>query len=467
MSPPPFPTPEISVLQPTEAQISGGRSDEGPFTKDCVEFLDAQTRPFRRDRLAPAKESINWDPDDYVVSAAADCKSPLVMVSSNSIGNDEMGKQIYDICVSLNNIFRDRKRYIRFLDHRGDAAQDLLDLLQKLLDHAPLDAQFRSILYVALVRLCRKSELCPRCFSIEGIYGRDEWPVSAGAYGEVYKAYLNEKVVCLKVVKLYQNSDRAQRYKAFSREAITWGQLVHPNVLPFYGIHDTSHRLCLVSPWIPNGNIHSFLKAQPNANRPCLIYGAASGMRYLHDQGVVHGDLKSLNILVTESGQACLTDFGFSYVTNTAGINGHELSSLHAEGGTPGFEAPELADPANESGQRTPASDVFAFGMIFTGQRPFGDVHLVTVILNIIQGRHPSRPSEALYVDRGLTDAMWGLMKSCWSFRAAERPSAAQIMQQLPPTVYEANTWARFQRPAFETSDITIAQALPHLQTIY
>ena len=49
----------------------------------------------------------------------------------------------------------------------------------------------------------------------------------------------------------------------FSSEAVLWRQLSHPNILPFYGIHhleEVTPRLCLTSPWMPNGNAVEFLK---------------------------------------------------------------------------------------------------------------------------------------------------------------------------------------------------------------
>ncbi|KAG6823485.1 hypothetical protein H0H92_010058, partial [Tricholoma furcatifolium] len=85
-------------------------------------------------------------------------------------------------------------------------------------------------------------------------------------------------------------------------------------------------------------------------------------MRYLHENGVVHGDLKCLNILITQDEKACLADFGHSFVTDATGIK--DLSSDPIESGTPGFQAPELFDLKFEGTvRRTESSDVFAFGM--------------------------------------------------------------------------------------------------------
>jgi serine/threonine protein kinase len=62
--------------------------------------------------------------------------------------------------------------------------------------------------------------------------------------------------------------------QVFLKEAVLWGQLRHPNVLPFYGVYrlDDSHgRICLVSPWMENGTIVEYLRNNPNENRLLLV----------------------------------------------------------------------------------------------------------------------------------------------------------------------------------------------------
>ncbi|KNZ75900.1 L-type lectin-domain containing receptor kinase IV.3 [Termitomyces sp. J132] len=256
------------------------------------------------------------------------------------------------------------------------AAKDLLDILQKLLDHAPLMPEFRKILYVALVRLCRKSELCPRSFELEGVTDRAGEAQSRGTFGDVYRACYDRSPVCLKAVTVYKEnlSDiEFERKKvltrkfcsAFSREAVVWGQLSHANILPFYGICFLNEELHLVSPLVPKGNVWQFFNEPERleADRTHLISGVSAGMEYLHQNGVAHGDLKCLNVLVAEPEQALLADFGFSYVTDKNGLQHWNLSSSHQAGGTLVFEAPERVSNGYTE-RKDEASDVFAFGML-------------------------------------------------------------------------------------------------------
>jgi serine/threonine protein kinase len=88
-------------------------------------------------------------------------------------------------------------------------------------------------------------------------------------------------------------------------------------------------------------------------------------LHYLHQNGVVHGDLTPANILVNDSHSACLVDFGLSTVVDEDGPAGPMLSSTNPPGGAARrFQAPELDDPDIECVRNT-MSDVFSLGMVY------------------------------------------------------------------------------------------------------
>ena len=95
---------------------------------------------------------------------------------------------------------------------------------------------------------------------------------------------------------------------------MTWNALRHPNVLPLLGVTMTESRFVMVSGWMDNGNINEFVKTDPNADRLGLVrslFGpyprlpltttrtlqlgdVTKGLIYMHDEGMVHGDLKGV-----------------------------------------------------------------------------------------------------------------------------------------------------------------------------
>ncbi len=186
------------------------------------------------------------------------------------------------------------------------------------------------------------------------------------------------------------------------REAIVWSHLSHPNLLPFYGIYqvdDHLGRVCLVSPWMENGNVTEYLKTHPDMPRlplVCVYIFALHGMIYhirqvhdilaglghLHKQFVVHGDLKGVhfvpgsnhtppgsyvfnqaNILISNSGSACLADFGLSSIDDKEILRWTSLNTVIRVGGTVRWQAPELMDP--EDGSRpTFSADVYSVASV-------------------------------------------------------------------------------------------------------
>ena len=91
------------------------------------------------------------------------------------------------------------------------------------------------------------------------------------------------------------------------------------------------------------------------------LYEIASGLAYLHGEGIVHGDLHGGNILIDAGGHACLTDFGLAVIAEGSSYN---YGSLHG-GGAIKWTAPELLAPDEfglEDSRPTFQSDVYAFG---------------------------------------------------------------------------------------------------------
>ncbi|KAJ7113484.1 kinase-like domain-containing protein [Mycena epipterygia] len=240
-------------------------------------------------------------------------------------------------------------------------------------------------------------------------------------------------------MRLFEDSDVAAVLKEFGREAVIWRQLCHPNLLPFFGLYYLDKRLCLVSPWMENGNILKFLSKEVHKiDRLSLILDVALGMEYLHESHMVHGDLKPLNILVTPSRRACIADFGLASITDAMTVR-FTHSTVSSRGGTGRYLAPELV----QGDKAHFGSDVYAFACvcyeILTGKVPFHELpNDMAVMFKVVEGRWPSQPSSCS--GTVALDSLWGLLQDCWKETPDRRPTAVQIVERLKSPLIQATT---------------------------
>jgi serine/threonine protein kinase len=184
-----------------------------------------------------------------------------------------------------------------------------------------------------------------------------------------------------------------------------------------------------------NGTILKYIANNPSTNtRLKLVQEIATGLKYLHSQNVIHGDLQCNNVLVDEQGRAVLADFGRAKVIGEVGYSTQILA------GSAAYMAPELFPSVeanlNVDEQFSKKSDVYAFGMlcyeVFTNEVPFAcyNARMDWQIVPLIhQGK---RPICTTRVQHQITMDMWRLMEACWLTARENRPSAELIVQRMP-----------------------------------
>lgn len=350
---------------------------------------------------------------------------------------------VITLSAHLTVIVTNDSTYKELLGRRDQQAQALLDVLQARLDVA-IHSEYKPRHVKALIKLSRASGLVPGCLVLKGIEV-DGDPVAGGGFGDVYKARFGTQEIALKVLKVYQKSDMLKLHKDFSCEAVTWRQLSHPNVLPFYGVFHLDKnppRLCLAAPWLENGNVvHYLAERAPNTNCIPLIIDVAQGLEYLHGESIIHGDLKGLNILISRSGRACLADFGLATARDSKPMIMTYMTTNRTTG-TLRWQAPELfpdmggVESEITERRNTTATDIYAYGLVcyemFSDQYPFPDITTdFQVMFAVKQGKRPPRPSYGVSQIRGLTDDIWNVMEDCWIQDPVARPSATNIVEFL------------------------------------
>ncbi len=199
---------------------------------------------------------------------------------------------------------------------------------------------------------------------IAGRY-RLELRIGSGGMSEVWSATDLELERTVAVKLLAADADPAR----FDREARAAAGLAHANVCAVYDYGLSEGRRFLVLEHLPGGSLEDRLAAgKPMADDDTrrIAGEIAAGLAHAHERGVVHRDLKPANILFDAEGRAKIADFGIARAAGAPGLT--EAGTIL---GTAGYISPEQAAgrPA------TPASDVYAFGVILfrmlTGRLPF------------------------------------------------------------------------------------------------
>ncbi|KIO31710.1 hypothetical protein M407DRAFT_67497, partial [Tulasnella calospora MUT 4182] len=211
------------------------------------------------------------------------------------------------------------------------------------------------------------------------------------------------------------------------REAVTWRSLRHPHILEFIGTFKRDGHLYFVSPFIENGTLVEYVVRHPGVNRIRLLCETADALRYVHANGVVHGDIKGSNILIDDNVRCLLCDFGLSKVTQS-----RRTSTSMRGVGTFRWQSPELWFDAPKSF----SSDTYAFAItiaeVLAGEAPFAylqnDTAVMVAVLNNNE-RPPKKPLESL---AGVSyNKAWEVAEACWPRIPEERISMAVAFERL------------------------------------
>ncbi|CAE6478530.1 unnamed protein product [Rhizoctonia solani] len=264
-------------------------------------------------------------------------------------------------------------------------------------------------------------------------------PFARGGLGTVYQGALKDgRPIAIKCIESFDGCginppEHGKNIKRAAREIYTWSRCNHQGVLPMLGFVQFRGHIALVTPWMRAGTLsqhisHGLFKLPPL--RTCIQL--ATALEYLHTNGIVHGDIKPDNILVTDQGQVQLADFGSAISTLATTLDFTQTNSFHF---TMRFAAPEVLKGDNRT--FTKESDVYALGMtmlnIVTGQTPFADKWEVAVIREVVYEKgQPPQPDFGDHLrGNGSKVKMWNLLRWCFAYEPKDRPKLGQVKEAL------------------------------------
>ncbi|KAB8097336.1 hypothetical protein EE612_026071 [Oryza sativa] len=244
--------------------------------------------------------------------------------------------------------------------------------------------------------------------------------IGKGAYGRVYKGLdlENGDFVAIKQVSL-ENIPQ-EDLNIIMQEIDLLKNLNHKNIVKYLGSLKTRSHLHIILEYVENGSLANIIKPNkfgpfPESLVAVYIAQVLEGLVYLHEQGVIHRDIKGANILTTKEGLVKLADFGVATKLTEADINTHSVV------GTPYWMAPEVIEMSGVCA----ASDIWSVGCtvieLLTCAPPYYDLQPMPALFRIVQDVHPPIPE-------GLSPEITDFLRQCFQKDSIQRPDAKTLL---------------------------------------
>jgi serine/threonine protein kinase len=211
----------------------------------------------------------------------------------------------------------------------------------------------------------------------------------------------------------------------FRSEVLVMSRLHHPNVILLVGACSQFPNFCIVTEYLENGSLYEKLHAPDAAVHVHVtlqynwLLQTASGMAYLHDQGLIHRDLKSPNVLLDQTNQAKLCDFGLTRLV------GDQMRAMTQNVGSILWMAPEIFLHEDYSY----AADVYSWGILAweimsPGQDLYPHKSTYAISTLVVKGERPSLPES-------WPKCLWSTVQSCYEQVPENRPNFEGIVESI------------------------------------
>ncbi|KAL4367867.1 hypothetical protein GQ457_05G012020 [Hibiscus cannabinus] len=270
----------------------------------------------------------------------------------------------------------------------------------------------------------------PNCVEIP-TDGTDVWEVdsrqlkienkiASGSYGDLYRGTYYSQEVAIKVLKPERVTGELLR--EFSQEVFIMRKIRHKNVVQFIGACTRAPNPCIVTEFMARGSLYDYLHKQRGVFKlPSLLKVAldvSKGMNYLHQNNIIHRDLKTANLLMDENQVVKVADFGVARVQAHSGV-------MTAETGTYRWMAPEVIEHKPYDHK----ADVFSFGIalweLLTGELPYSLLTPLQAAVGVVQKN--LRPS----IPKNTHPRLGELLERCWQQDPTQRPNFSEIVEIL------------------------------------
>ncbi|KAI8393936.1 uncharacterized protein BYT42DRAFT_488596 [Radiomyces spectabilis] len=293
--------------------------------------------------------------------------------------------------------------------------------------------------------------------------------IGAGTFGSVYLAINldTSNVMAVKEIRFPDSSTLSSLHKAIKEEMKVMEMLNHRNIVQYYGMEVHRDKVYIFMEYCENGSLGALLEHGGRIEDEMYIvdyaYQLLDGLAYLHDNNIVHRDIKPDNILIDYQGQLKYTDFGASKILakgqKTMGKTTMNMN-LNSLAGTPMYMAPEVITGGDTG--RKGSMDIWSLGccivQMATGRRPWSMLENEwSVMYHVVTG-HPPLPDTSQLSTLGID-----FLEKCFTRNPMKRPTAQELLSHPWITNYLASFMDGNQAIEGDDIDITVDQAAaPH-----
>ena len=255
-----------------------------------------------------------------------------------------------------------------------------------------------------------------------------------GAYGVVYKAIEISTGYFVAVKQIPTQHMGVREQEAVTNEIELLSKLNHFNIVKYSTVLRNEGCISIVTEFMESGSLAATLHRFGPLPEPLIawyIIQSLKGLAYLHEQGVIHRDIKGANILLNKRAFVKLADFGVATKLMGAGADGlwgasagnREVDqSTPTVVGTPYWMAPEIIEMSGFS----TASDIWSIGCtvieLFTGYPPYYELAPMSALFRIVSDEHPPLPPN-------VSDGMADFLLKCFQKNAEKRPTAEELLK--------------------------------------
>ncbi|EGF97718.1 uncharacterized protein MELLADRAFT_41186 [Melampsora larici-populina 98AG31] len=190
--------------------------------------------------------------------------------------------------------------------------------------------------------------------------------IGSGGFGSVHKAIYKRDRSSWAIKKLERFTEGTSNILMIMNEIALLDAVDHPNIIQLFGFYLTDEDIHLVLELAPKGDLgHMLFRGNFSESKAKhFVLQIAEALEYLHENQIIHRDVKTLNVLLMNDDQIKLTDFGTATVVDSSG-------STRGDVGTPYSRAPEIILKQSYSKN----VDWWSLGVLLyelvTGQQPF------------------------------------------------------------------------------------------------